>query len=85
MNDRNTGSDAAPRRTAVIINQITPLDTRRSRVYTYIAYRLALPAAVLRALSCKRAIARPLIREFGAPDTTRPPWLCTSPSMMYRF
>ncbi|WP_249193973.1 MULTISPECIES: hypothetical protein [Burkholderia cepacia complex] len=34
----------------LIISQITPLDTRRSRVYTYIAYRFALPAAVLRAL-----------------------------------
>ncbi len=34
----------------LIVSQITPLDARRSRVYTYIAYRFRLPRAILRAL-----------------------------------
>ncbi len=34
----------------LIVSQITPIDARRSRVYTYIAYRFALPRWLLRAL-----------------------------------
>lgn len=34
----------------LIVSQITPIDARRSRVYTYIAYRFRLPRWVLRAL-----------------------------------
>jgi len=34
----------------LIVSQITPVDARRSRVYTYIAYRFRLPRWVLRAL-----------------------------------
>jgi phenylpropionate dioxygenase-like ring-hydroxylating dioxygenase large terminal subunit len=34
----------------LIVSQITPLDARRSRVYTYIAYRFRLPRVVLRVL-----------------------------------
>lgn len=41
----------------LIVSQITPVDDRTSQVYTYIAYRLALPRWVLRAL-------RPLINLY---------------------
>ncbi|MGF7190069.1 phenylpropionate dioxygenase-like ring-hydroxylating dioxygenase large terminal subunit [Robbsia andropogonis] len=34
----------------LIVSQITPIDARRSRVYTYIAYRFRLPRWLLRAL-----------------------------------
>ncbi|KAF1039563.1 MAG: Aminopyrrolnitrin oxygenase PrnD [Burkholderia lata] len=34
----------------LIVSQITPIDARRSRVYTYIAYRFRLPRWMLRAL-----------------------------------
>jgi len=34
----------------LIVSQITPIDARRSRVYTYIAYRFRLPRWVLRTL-----------------------------------
>lgn len=34
----------------LIISQITPIDSRQSRVYTYIAYRFRLPRWVLRTL-----------------------------------
>lgn len=34
----------------LIVSQITPIDARSSRVYTYIAYRFPLPRWVLRAL-----------------------------------